>query len=185
MLVLQVDRSGTPIQWLPVEKAAHHESKGNVQWSLGEPCLVLRGGTNAHSGRQSLLPLRPIISLKDSHFVARNHKTPSLSRRLVLRRDRHLCAYCGQKFEEEELTWDHIYPQSRGGPSSWMNLICACKRCNGHKRDKTPEEAKMPLLYAPYVPNIHEAFILRNRDIKFDQQEFLLASVPKHSRLWQ
>ena len=44
--------------------------------------------------------------------------------------------------------------------------------------------AGMPLLYVPYVPNRHEAFILANRRILADQMAFLLAGVPRHSRLW-
>jgi len=41
----------------------------------------------------------------------------------------------------------------------------------------------MPLLYVPHVPNLHEGFILRNRRILADQMEFLMAGVPRHSRL--
>jgi hypothetical protein len=41
----------------------------------------------------------------------------------------------------------------------------------------------MPLLYVPYVPNRHEHFILRNRRILADQMEYLLAGVPRTSRL--
>ena len=45
------------------------------------------------------------------------------------------------------------------------------------------EQARMPLLYVPYVPSQHEAFILRNRRILADQMEFLMAGVPAGSRL--
>jgi hypothetical protein len=41
----------------------------------------------------------------------------------------------------------------------------------------------MPLLYTPYVPSLWEDFILRNRRILADQMEFLMAHVPKSSRL--
>jgi hypothetical protein len=41
----------------------------------------------------------------------------------------------------------------------------------------------MPLLYLPYVPNRHEHMILQNRRILADQMEYLMARVPKHSRL--
>ena len=46
-----------------------------------------------------------------------------------------------------------------------------------------PEEARMVLLYLPYVPSLHEDMILRGRRILADQMEFLLASVPRNSRL--
>lgn len=48
---------------------------------------------------------------------------------------------------------DHIHPVSRGGPSSWTNLVSACKECNNRKADRTPTEADMPLRFAPYDPS--------------------------------
>jgi hypothetical protein len=61
--------------------------------------------------------------------------------------------------------------------------VTACTRCNNRKDSRTPEQAEMPLLYVPYVPNKSEALILANRNILADQAEFLLNLVPKHSRL--
>ena len=58
-----------------------------------------------------------------------------------------------------------------------------CKACNGHKGSRMPEEANMTLLYLPYVPSLHEDMILRGRRILADQMDFLLASVPRSSRL--
>ncbi|MDO9612115.1 MAG: HNH endonuclease, partial [Serpentinimonas sp.] len=49
--------------------------------------------------------------------------------------------------------------------------------------NRTPEQARMPLLYTPYVPSLWEDFILRNRRILADQMEFLAARLPRHSRL--
>jgi len=58
-----------------------------------------------------------------------------------------------------------------------------CRACNHRKGPRTPEQARMPLLYAPYVPSIWEDFILRNRRILVDQMEFLRMHVPRGSRL--
>ncbi|WP_395962609.1 HNH endonuclease [Brachybacterium sp. Z12] len=49
-------------------------------------------------------------------------------------------------------TVDHILPVSRGGPSSWTNLVSACKECNNRKADRTPAEAGMPLRVEPFDP---------------------------------
>ena len=62
-------------------------------------------------------------------------------------------------------------------------LVTACRPCNHRKGPRTPEQAHMPLLYAPYVPSLWEDFILRTRRILTDQMEFLMAHVPKSSRL--
>ena len=77
---------------------------------------------------------------------------------------------------------EHIVPSSKGGATSWMNLVAACKACNNRKANRTPEAAGMKLHYVPYVPNRYEAFILSNRKILADQMEFLLQGVPKSSR---
>jgi 5-methylcytosine-specific restriction endonuclease McrA len=74
-------------------------------------------------------------------------------------------------------------PSSKGGADSWMNLVAACKACNRHKANHTPEGAGMKLHYVPYIPNRYEAFILSNRKILADQMEFLLHGVPKSSRM--
>jgi 5-methylcytosine-specific restriction endonuclease McrA len=94
-----------------------------------------------------------------------------------------MCAYCGVVHRESDLTVDHIVPESRGGRWTWMNLVTADRACNNKKDSRTPEEARMQLLYLPYVPNRHEFFILRGRRILADQMRFLLGGVPKHSRL--
>lgn len=180
--VLQVDRAGMPVQWLGLDRAAYHEAKGNVAWSVGDPFIVLRGGHNAVTGRQSTLALRPIISVATEHPHVRRWKEPSFSRKQLFRRDRHVCAYCGQVFREQDLTMDHILPESRQGATSWMNLVAACV-CNNRKDARTPEEAGMPLLYLPYVPSLHEAFILENRAILADQMAWLAQAVPAHSRI--
>lgn len=77
------------------------------------------------------------------------HGPPQVSKRGILGRDSHLCAYCGTYGAN---TVDHVIPQSKGGRSSWMNLVAACKECNNKKRDRTPEEAGMPLKVTPFAP---------------------------------
>jgi 5-methylcytosine-specific restriction endonuclease McrA len=84
---------------------------------------------------------------------------------------------------EAKLSRDHIIPRSRGGKDIWTNVVTACKACNCHKDNMTPQEADMPLLYVPYEPSHAESLILKNRRVLADQMEFLLAFVPSHSRL--
>ncbi|QDK02601.1 HNH endonuclease [Gordonia phage Phendrix] len=70
----------------------------------------------------------------------------------VLRRDKNVCGYCG----DFATTVDHIFPQSRGGPNTWGNLIAACFDCNNLKDNRTPEEAGMKLLWPPKAPKFDE-----------------------------
>lgn len=184
--VLQVDRAGYPLKWITPEVAALHEAKGRIAWRRGGTCAVLRGGVNAQSGAQASLSLSPIIALKDNEPTRARplNVCPPLNRTQVIRRDRHTCIYCGRVFRENDLTLDHIHPESRGGPRSWQNLAAACTRCNGIKSCRTPEEAGMPLLFVPYVPCVYESFILKNRGILYNQMEFLSKGVPPESRIW-
>ena len=117
-------------------------------------------------------------------FVKDHHAEPHLSNTSLFFRDRHMCAYCGGQYKERDLSRDHVIPVYLGGKDRWMNVVTACRGCNIRKGGRTPESSDMPLLYTPYVPNRYEHLILQNRRILQDQMEYLMAKVPKHSRLY-
>jgi 5-methylcytosine-specific restriction endonuclease McrA len=168
-----------------VRDAAHYYATDMVAWAVGTNEFLLRGGTQRSTGRRSLIRASSIIAIKGKDFVVRHFdRVPALTKEMLLARDRYICAYCARRFRPEELDIEHIVPSSKGGTDSWMNLVAACKACNCHKADRTPDAAGMKLHYVPYIPNRYEAFILRNRKILADQMEFLLHGVPKSSRLY-
>ncbi len=182
--VLQLDVTGVPQAWIGVELAAAHMAARAVAWTVGDgPLAVLRGGTNARTGRRSELVVPPILALHGAARINLFDCVPAYGKAKVFRRDRHTCAYCGQVFRERDLTVDHIVPESHGGPLSWMNTVAACRGCNGMKAARTPEQARMPLLFAPYVPSRFEDFLLRGRHIRADVHAWLAARLPKGSRL--
>jgi len=183
MEVLQLDVSGRPQAWISAREAAVIYASDGVAWTLGETFVVLRGGTQRRTGLQSRIEVPPIVAVKGSVPSRAWRQTPALSNPKLFARDRSTCAYCGGQFRFDDLTREHIIPTSRGGHDTWMNCITACRPCNGHKGNRLPEEVQMSLLYLPYVPNLHEDMILRGRRILADQMEFLLACVPRHSRL--
>jgi 5-methylcytosine-specific restriction endonuclease McrA len=184
MDVLQLDVSGRPQDWIAPREAAVLYATDAVAWTLGEAFQVLRGGLQRATGRMSRIELHPIVAVRGAIPSRAWRQTPALSNAKLFARDRHLCAYCGGHFRFDDLTREHIVPVSRGGQDSWMNCITACRPCNGRKGNRLPEEARMALLYLPYVPNLHEDMILRGRRILSDQMEFLMASVPRNSRLF-
>jgi HNH endonuclease len=183
MDVLQLDVSGRPQAWLSVKDAAVLYSNGGVAWTLGEPFVVLRGGIQRRTGQQSRLALHPIIAANGTVPSRAWRTEPALSNPKLFARDRYVCAYCGQRYDYDHLTCEHIQPTSRGGIDSWKNCITACRTCNGRKGNRTLQELGWQLHYLPYTPSVHEDMILRGRRILADQMEFLLASVPAHSRL--
>ncbi len=74
------------------------------------------------------------------------------SRANIFLRDRNRCQYCGNEFKKSELNLDHVIPRTRGGISSWDNVVCSCIPCNRQKGGRTPEEAGMKLIKKPRKP---------------------------------
>jgi 5-methylcytosine-specific restriction endonuclease McrA len=183
MDVLQLDVSGRPQAWLAPREAALLYACDEVAWTLGDTFHVLRGGIQRVSGLQSRIEVHPIIAVRGAVPSRAWRQTPALNNPKLFSRDRQVCAYCGGHYLFDDLTREHIRPVSRGGVDSWMNCITACRACNGRKGNRLPEEARMSLLYLPYVPSLHEDMILRGRRIVADQMDFLLAGVPRSSRL--
>jgi 5-methylcytosine-specific restriction endonuclease McrA len=183
MDVLQLDVSGRPQAWISAHEAATLYAIDAVAWTLGDSCTVLRGGVQRATGELSRIAVHPIVAVRGAVPSRAWRTEPTLSNPKLFTRDRLVCAYCGLRLRDAELTREHIVPVSRGGGDSWMNCITACRTCNGRKGNRLPEEARMPLHYLPYVPSLHEDMILRGRRIMADQMDFLLAGVPRHSRL--
>ena len=181
-LVLTVDMAGLPQAWVALEDAITYHAKQLVAWSLGEVVREFRGGWQ-RNGTRSRIATKSILAIKGTIPGGHFH-TPGLTNALLFARDHQLCGYCGQRFMLRDLSRDHVIPVSRGGRDVWTNSVTACRRCNTKKANRSPELASMPLLYVPYVPNRHEHFILRNRRILADQMEYLLAGVPRTSRLY-
>lgn len=77
------------------------------------------------------------------------------TRRNIFHRDRNRCQYCGKVFPRSRLNLDHVLPLSRGGVSSWENVVCACIECNSRKGNRTPREADLRLVRAPKKPASH------------------------------
>lgn len=88
-----------------------------------------------------------VIVLKRYVRVPQGRQVP-VSRRGVLRRDGHRCAYC----QSTASTIDHVVPRSRGGVDSWENLVACCLRCNNVKGDRTPQEMGWSLRTPPKAP---------------------------------
>lgn len=93
-------------------------------------------------------PWPKVVRLLRYVYVRWANHVPRFTRAGMLKRDKHTCRYCRKRAD----TVDHVLPESRGGPTSWLNCVAACSACNGRKGDRTPEKAGMPLLWEPYIP---------------------------------
>jgi 5-methylcytosine-specific restriction endonuclease McrA len=104
-----------------------------------------------HSPRHSLR-LPSVIALKEFIPTARK---PAFTRFNVFLRDRFSCQYCGDWFPTHDLTFDHVMPRSRGGRTTWENVVTACAPCNLRKGDRMVHEVGMALLSRPGQPSTH------------------------------
>jgi hypothetical protein len=183
--VLKIDVAGIPQRWITVEEAASFYATHTVAWTLGDCFASLRGGMSRLTGTRSQIDIHPIIAIKGrSHGSGRiSHSVPTLTRRKLIRRDRGLCAYCGLRFKDDELTTDHVIPVSKGGQHVWTNVLSACKGCNSAKGSREPHDWGHLPLFIAYTPNLYEGLILANRNVLADQMEFLLQGVGQQSRL--
>ena len=122
--------------------------------------LMLKGVAQAeetnhaevHSASRAIVVPSVIRLLSYRHIPQQSR---ALSRKNILLRDRHTCQFCGSAFPASELTLDHVMPRSRGGRSTWENLVACCYTCNNQKGDRTPEEAGLKLQRRPRPFTLH------------------------------
>ena len=69
------------------------------------------------------------------HFDRVPARTLRFNRRNLFARDSHRCQYCGDMLPNSQLSLDHVMPRSRGGETSWENVVCSCKTCNTKRAD--------------------------------------------------
>jgi len=110
---------------------------------------------NGHLLHSSKLTMHAPSVIRLAEYRHIPHERRSLSRKNILLRDQFTCQYCGKVFQPSDLTLDHIVPRSRGGNSTWENLVACCKRCNHKKGSHTPEDAGMTLLKKPRAFSMH------------------------------
>lgn len=92
---------------------------------------------------------RPSVILLTRYVRLPHGRNVPVSRRGVLRRDAHRCAYCAKPAS----TIDHVVPRSKGGQDSWENLVACCLRCNNAKGDRMLHELGWHLRFTPRMPH--------------------------------
>lgn len=105
--------------------------------------------------------LPSVIALKN--YIEANRR-PAFTRFNVFLRDRFTCQYCNRRAPAQELTFDHVIPRSRGGRTTWENVVTACTSCNLRKGSRLPRETRLFPRTAPRRPTSWE---LQNRGRTF------------------
>lgn len=97
--------------------------------------------------------LPSVVSLKE---YVHSERRPAFTRFNVFLRDRFSCQYCGTPTATERLTFDHVIPKSRGGATSWENVVAACEPCNLRKGSHLPKAIGMLPLTRPSQPSVRQ-----------------------------
>ena len=99
------------------------------------------------------MPLPSVIALKD--YVPMN-RSPAFTRFNVFLRDHFRCQYCSTRLPVQSLTFDHVIPRSKGGGTSWENVVTACQKCNLKKGNRYVRDSGMRLIKEPLRPTAYQ-----------------------------
>jgi 5-methylcytosine-specific restriction endonuclease McrA len=134
------------VSYQPIGTTSMHRAVHLLLESRAEP-VSEASHTVRSEHRRVAVP--SVIRLCHVSPYSKRYRSVLVSRRRVLARDAHRCAYCAKSAD----TVDHVIPRSRpGGENIWTNVVAACRTCNNVKADRTPEEAGMRLLFQPREP---------------------------------
>ncbi len=139
--VLVLNQNYEPLQICNVKRAI-------VMLYLQKAEVVESDGVCVHTVNEAY-PLPTVVRVK--RYISYRGYDIVLSRKNILRRDEFRCQYCGK--HDSQLTIDHVIPKRHGGKDTWENLVTACVQCNNVKGDRTPDQAKMPLVKRPKKPH--------------------------------
>ncbi|MBK26246.1 MAG: HNH endonuclease [Halobacteriovorax sp.] len=102
--------------------------------------------------------LPKILRLNNKHKAQKKVK---FTRMNVFWRDAFKCQYCLTQLPASSLTFDHVIPSSKGGDTSWENVVTCCPGCNTKKGDKPLDSTGMKLYKKPIQPDWSPQLCLR------------------------
>ena len=172
MPVLVLNSSLQPLSVIPERRLVVLLSKQKVTFVDDEVRQMIEDNIRA----RRLTNDRPVIvQLLANVHIPRMALRPT--RANILLRDDEMCQYCGK--HARDLTLDHVIPRSRGGQSTWENLVACCKLCNGRKGSRLLREANMRLLRQPrpLAQEYAGIFLLRYPQLRAAYEQFLHSSI--------
>jgi 5-methylcytosine-specific restriction endonuclease McrA len=110
------------------------------------------------------------------HFDRVPRQSVRFNRRNLFARDGNACQYCGKRFPTTELSLDHVVPRSRGGETTWENIVCACIACNVRKGGRTPKEAGMALVRPAAKPKRSPLLTIKLGNPKYESWKTFLSN---------
>lgn len=147
-LVLNMDMQ--PLSWAPLSVWSWEDAFVAVHQ---ERVIQVRSyeGLRVHSASRDY-EVPAVVALKS--YRKRRHV--AFTRYHLFLRDGFTCQYCGNHFAARDLTFDHVIPRSRGGQTSWTNIVACCGRDNLRKGSRTLAQSGMRLLRQPFEPTVYQ-----------------------------
>jgi len=178
-LVLNADY--TPLYIVSWRKALIWSLRHNINNNIGVEIIdFFKNDYIQGTNKKFLIP----AVCKVIKFRRINYVSVKFSRKNLFIRDNFTCQYCGHAKKTTELTYDHVIPKSQWkdpctSSTNWTNIVTACIECNRRKRDRTPNQSKMPLINSPNKPD---------RNIKYlpiiDQLHTMTQTVPQEWNIY-
>mgnify|MGYP000444478632 FL=1 len=137
--VLLLNYDGQPLSMIPLSTITWKDAMRLIFLDKGH-VVEYYEDWKVHSAREGYY-VPSVIMIR--RYVKRRNSVHLNKANLYLR-DGYRCQYCGGQFQYSELTYDHMIPVSKGGISTWDNLVAACKSCNSNKSDKIVEPRHIP-----------------------------------------
>lgn len=147
-------------QWRPLRVESWQRAISDL--FLGKVEVIEYSRDRTIRGVSRTFPMPSVVRVI-RHFK-RDRIRIKFSRLNIYARDRFTCQYCAARRMTEDLTFDHVVPRSRGGRTSWENIVTCCIPCNREKADRTPAEAGLTLLARPRKPHYLPAVMVKMTD---------------------
>lgn len=161
MIVLLLNQDYSPLTTCTVQRAFLLIYLGKAELIASDKSRSLRSVTRSFD-------YPSVIKVKS--YVSVPYKGVVLTRNNIFKRDRHECQYCGTK---KDLTIDHVIPRSKGGKSTWTNLVTACKKCNAKKSNFSIEKVGLKLANYPVKPTYVSFLRISHGKLREDWKPFL------------
>jgi len=159
--VLFLDAEWRPLRVEPWQRAISDLFVGKVEVIEYSKDRTIRGVVQT-------FPMPSVVRVL-RHF-RRDRIRIKFSRLNIYARDGFICQYCGQRKMTEDLTFDHVVPRSRGGRTSWENIVTCCVGCNRAKADRTPGEAGLRLLARPRKPHFLPSVMVKMGEARIPEE---------------
>jgi 5-methylcytosine-specific restriction endonuclease McrA len=156
--VLVLNADAQPVSYLPLSVIQWQDA---ITYMWLDKCTVLEWYDDwmVHSASwETRVPA--VIMLKE---MMRRRRSPRFSKSNIFLRDLYTCQYCSTQFNKNLLTMDHVKPLSKGGKTSWENIVTACNPCNSRKGN---DERIVPKVL-PYQPDYYE-LVNKRKQMQFD-----------------